>query len=417
MKNKFKKYILLLIFAILAGVPASLISYLFLFIIDKISLDTIQYLSNSILIIITPAVGGLLVGILLHYGTLTAKGHGVPLLLSTIKSEKTGLTKSDLEYEGLATTITVISGGSVGLIGPIIELTTGITDIFGRLIKLELKEYQTLIGCGAAASFAAVFQAPFAGIIFSLEVINKNWSIKNIFYTTVSAFSSYYLFNLIKPEYDYFLNFSLSIRSLTYNQYIFIIVFSFIISLIGWIFYKTLLLSDQWFSNLDIPLYYKPAIGGLVVGLIGYFYLQIMGTGSNLIFNINSYQAPIKIIFILVILKIIVTCLTIGSGGSGGLFGPIIFIGLLSGLLIANLGVILTPSYVITPMFLAICGVVGIFSGLIKAPITSIILILEFFYIPDLIIPLILVSFIPYILLNLSNVKSIFSPDLMDQHL
>ena len=94
-----------------------------------------------------------------------------------------------------------------------------------------------------------------------------------------------------------------------------------------------------------------------------------------------------------------------------------ILIGLLSGLLAGNVGIILLPSYAISPVFLALCGISGIFGGLIKAPITSVLLILELFFLPNLVIPLILAAFIPYIILNLLKVRSIYSPELFNKNL
>jgi len=119
-----RQNIIMILLVLLIGIPAVAFSYLFFFIIDKLSIDIINYFKDSFLIIIIPALGGLAVGVLLKFGRLTARGHGVPLLLSTIKSQKTGLTKSDLRSEFFATSFTVLSGGSVGVVGPIIELTT-----------------------------------------------------------------------------------------------------------------------------------------------------------------------------------------------------------------------------------------------------------------------------------------------------
>ncbi len=413
-----KKKLYLTIIVLLLGIPAAFFTFLFVFIIDKISLSIIDYFSNSILIIFIPALGGLIVGFLLKYGRLTAKGHGVPLLLSTIKSEKKGLTKSDLRSEGLATTFTVISGGSVGLVGPIIELTTGITDIIGRKLKFDLDNYQTLIGGGAAASFSAVFNAPFAGVLFSLEVINKNWSIKNIIFTGLSAFSGFYFINLIKPKYFYFFkNINIEQSSLNMNQYIYIIAFSFFMALLGWLFINLLLLDEHIFSKINIPLYLKPMFGGLLVGLIGFFFIEIMGTSSRLIGNSNKLEFGIGLLAALLFLKIAATGFSIGSGGSGGLFAPMILTGLLAGLLAESLCVMFLPGFAITPAFMALCGIVGIFGGIIKAPITSVILVLELFYLPNLIIPLILAAFIPFIILNFLKVKSIYSPELFNKQL
>lgn len=413
-----KNNLYLTIIVLFIGIPAAFITYLFIFFIDKISIYIINYFSGSAVIILIPALGGLIVGLLLKYGTLTAKGHGVPLLLSTIKSQKTGLTKSDLRYEGLATTFTVITGGSVGLVGPIIEITAGITDIIGRNLKFDLKSYQILIGSGAAASFAAVFCAPFAGILFSLEVIHKNWSLKNIFYTAIAAFSGNYFMSFIKPEYGYFFqNINIQQSALDVNQYIYVIIFSFFMAFIGWLFINTLLLDEQIFSNFEIPLYLKPLVGGLLVGIIGYFFIEIMGTSSNLILNINKLDYTIMMIAALLLLKIAATGFSIGSGGSGGLFAPMVLIGLLAGLLAGKLGLLLLPSYAVNPVFLMLCGVAGIFGGIIKAPITSIILILELFYLPNLIIPLIIASFLPFIILNLLKVRSIYSPELFHKEL
>ncbi|HMA60457.1 MAG TPA: chloride channel protein [Halanaerobiales bacterium] len=413
-----KKDLSLTIIVLLLGIPAAALTYLFIFIIDNISINIINYFSGSVLLIFIPALGGLIVGLLLKYGTLTAKGHGVPLLLSTIKSEQKGLTKSDLRYEGLATTFTVITGGSVGLVGPIIELTTGITDIIGRYLKFDLKNYQILIGSGAAASFAAVFCAPFAGILFSLEVIHKDWSLKNIFFTAMAAFSGNYFIGFIKPKYGYFFqNINIQQSTLDVNQYIYITIFSFFMAFIGWLFINTLLLDEHIFSNFEMPLYLKPMFGGLLVGMIGYFFIEIMGTSSNLITNLNKLDYTILMITALLLLKIAATGFSIGSGGSGGLFAPMILTGLFSGLLAGELGLLILPSFAVSPVFLMLCGVVGIFGGIIKAPITSVILVLELFYLPNLIIPLIIAGFVPFIILNLLKVRSIYSPELFNKEL
>ncbi|MCF8001900.1 MAG: chloride channel protein [Halanaerobiales bacterium] len=413
----YKNNLYLFIVIILLGLPATIFTHLFFFLIDQISINIINYFANNILLIFIPAIGGLIVGYLLNYGTLTAKGHGVPLLISTIKSNEKGLTKKDLHYEGLATSFTVISGGSVGLVGPIIELTTGISDIIGRYLNFELKEYQIIIGSAAAASFSAVFMAPFAATIFSLEVIHKDWSLKNIFYTISASFSSFLLMNLINPGYEYFFNFEILIEGFGRNQYIFLIIFTFLISLVGWLFINTLVLSESIFSKLDIPFYYKPACGGLLVGIVGYFYFEVLGTGSNIISNFNNLDTSILFISSILILKIIATSLSIGSGGSGGLFAPMILTGLLSGFLVGKIGLIFWPAFAINPIFLALCGLVGILAGLIKAPIASIILVLELFYLPNLIVPIILASFIPFIILNLMKVRSIYSPELFNKEL
>ena len=412
-----RQNIIMILLVLLIGIPAVAFSYLFFFIIDKLSIDIINYFKDSFLIIIIPALGGLAVGVLLKFGRLTARGHGVPLLLSTIKSQKTGLTKSDLRSEFFATSFTVLSGGSVGVVGPIIELTTGITDILGRYFKFDLKNYQTLIGSGAATSFTAVFNAPIAAIIFSLEVINKNWSLKNIFYTTLASFSSLYFKKLVIPNKNYLFDISINIESFGTKQYIYLIVFSIFISFIGWIFINLLLFNESIFSKIDIPLHFKPMLGGLLVGIIGYFLIDIMGTSSTLIAEIQSLKGSILIITSLLIFKIIATSFSIGSGGSGGLFAPMILIGLLSGLFFGNIGIEFLPEYAVSPIFLALCGITGVFGGLIKAPITSIILILELFFLPNLVIPLILTAFIPYIILNLLKVRSIYSPELFNKNL
>jgi len=406
-----KKNIILFLVIILLGLPAALLTHIFLLLVDQISLNVINHFSNNLMMIFIPAIGGLIVGLLLKYGTLTAKGHGIPLLISSIKSNKKGLTKKDLHYEGLATTFTVISGGSVGLVGPIIELTTGISDIIGRYLNFELKDYQILIGSATAAGFSAVFMAPFAATIFSLEVIHKKWSLKNILYTVLASFSSLIVMNTINPNYKYFFNLDIAIQSMGRNQYIFLIVFTFLISIVGWLFINTLVISENIFFKLDIPLYFRPALGGLLVGTIGYFYIEIMGTGSNIISNFNKFEVPIIILTVILFLKIIATSLSIGSGGSGGLFAPMILTGLLSGFLVGKIGLIFWPAFAINPIFLALCGLVGILAGLIKSPIASIILVLELFYLPNSILPLILSAFIPFIILNLMKVRSIYSPE------
>ena len=365
---------------------------------------------NSYFIIILPALGGLFVGILLKFNALSARGHGIPAILQTIKTKKIHFTFQDLWVEGFASAITIGTGGSAGRIGPLVEIGAGMADLIDKKFDFPQEIYQVLLGCGAAAAIAAVFGAPLGGIVFSMEILFRDLELKKITLVIISALSAYIftnnLFNL-KPIFNLP---AFNINS-TY-EYLLFGFLGIIIGLIGYIFVKNLYLISVFFNNIKIPLWIRPTLGGLVVGITGYYLPQIMGTGINVTNEIFLNDHLISILILIIIFKLIMTGITLGSGGSGGIFAPILMIGGLSGFVYAISINKIFQNIIISNISYGIIGMASALGAITQAPFTASLIVFELTGDYNTIVPLLFASLISSIVYSKFIEESVYSPKL-----
>lgn len=409
-KNRYKKIIIAVFLGLIVGCIALLYNKFLDYIIIKILyLNNIQSLTFRIISIFLPALGGLIVGYLIKYGSITAKGHGIPAILASIKSRERRLTYKDLLTEGFASAVTISSGGSAGRIGPIVEIGAGIGDLIGYKLNYTLYDYQTLLGCGAAAGVAGLFHAPLGGIMFATEILFNKIEKNRLIMLTISAISADMIIMLNSG--------SLFLPQLNFNtpdiRFGFIAVFIGVFAAIpGVLFTGSLKLSEGFFSKLKFADAFKPAAGGLAVGITALFIPDILGSGSRVI--VQLYKNPsylIKGLILLMLFKIIATALTLGSGGSGGIFSPALLIGLTYGLLVGKIINIIFPSVSISLQLYALVGMASVLSAVIRAPLTSAFIIAEFTHNYAVILPLLAAALAAERSASLSGIKSAYSPE------
>ncbi|WP_050748612.1 chloride channel protein [Halothermothrix orenii] len=359
---------------------------------------------------ILPAIGGFITSIIIYTGSKAAKGHGIPAILETIESNKYGLSSRDLLVEGLASAITIGSGGSAGRIGPVVEIGAGLGDIAGRKLNMPLGTYQTLLGCGAAAGIAAIFNAPLGGIMFAVEVLYTNLEIKRLSLIVISAISADAIVRNISgynPIFDlppFQLNHPL--------EYIFYIILGILLGIFSNLFIKGLYMVTNLFNNLKINYHLKPIIGGLFVGLTGFFIPRVLGTGIPVISKAFTKSYLFNTLIILAILKIVATCLTLGSGGSGGIFAPGLLVGASTGLFCGGFLNTYLPGIVTSPESYGIVGMAAFISGIIRAPLTAVLIIFELTGNYSLILPLLLGAVLASNISKHICPESIYSPKL-----
>lgn len=410
MKKLFKNNNLLIVIAVLIGILVSLLSVIYTGLINFLENNLYKSFLNSYFIIILPALGGLFVGILLKFNALSARGHGIPAILQTIKTKKIHFTFQDLWVEGFASAITIGTGGSAGRIGPLVEIGAGMADLIDKKFDFPQEIYQVLLGCGAAAAIAAVFGAPLGGIVFSMEILFRDLELKKITLVIISALSAYIftnnLFNL-KPIFNLP---AFNINS-TY-EYLLFGFLGIIIGLIGYIFVKNLHLISVFFNNIKIPLWIRPTLGGLVVGITGYYLPQIMGTGINVTNEIFLNDHLISILILIIIFKLIMTGITLGSGGSGGIFAPILMIGGLSGFVYAISINKIFQNIIISNISYGIIGMASALGAITQAPFTASLIVFELTGDYNTIVPLLFASLISSIVYSKFIEESVYSPKL-----
>jgi CIC family chloride channel protein len=325
--------------------------------------------------ILIPAIGGAVVGPLIYFLAREAKGHGVPEVMEAVAMRSGMIRKRVVIVKSLASAICIGSGGAVGREGPIVQIGSAIGSAFGQVLKVSGNRIRNLVGCGAAAGIAATFNAPIAGAIFALEIILGEFEmgtfgpivLASVMATVVSrAFlGNYPAFSI--PTYNL-----VSVWEIPAY-----LIMGFLAGLVALVFTLSLYKFEDLWDDLKVPEYAKPALGGLAIGGLSLFFPQILGVGYESITVALLGQLPWLLLLILVFAKITATSLTIGSGGSGGIFAPSLFIGAMMGGAYGHIVHYLFPSVTASSGAYSLVGMGAIVAGTTHAPITAILILFE----------------------------------------
>jgi CIC family chloride channel protein len=355
-----------------------------------------------------PAVGGLLVGLLIYYGAREAKGHGVPEILEAI-SVRGGTIRSRVAVvKSLASALTIGSGGSSGREGPIAQIGAALGSGLGQLLHLPRNATTTLLACGAAGGIAATFNAPLAGTFFAMEIVLAAWRAEYfapIVGASVAASVVGYVFFGNTPAFkipDYSIN--------AYHDLPWFILLGGLAALAGVGFLRLIYLCEDSFARLRGAPWLMPAVGGLAVGVLGLYNPEIYGVGYGAISNaLVAFHYTIGVLLALLVLKTVATGLTLGSGGSGGIFVPAMFVGAMLG---AALGQGLHgwfPGLDVSPGAFALVGMAAVFAAASHAPITSVLIVFELTRDYRMILPLMLACGVSVILAKMIFRYSIYN--------
>lgn len=327
-------------------------------------------------IILIPAIGGLIIGPLIHFFAKEAKGHGVPEVIASIFTEGGKIRPRVAFVKTIVSSICIGSGGSAGREGPIIQIGSALGSSIGQIFRLTEEKTKTLVACGTAAGIAATFNAPLGGIFFALEVILRDYGLRNLSSVVLSSVTATVVSRHFLGDSPAFQLPEFELYSLWDIPYYF--AFGLITALVAWLFIKVLYKSEDIFNSLKVPEIVKPGIGGLLIGLIGLYFPQVFGVGYEVIENsVKGAGFGLYLIVALVFLKIIATSITLGSGGSGGIFAPSLFIGALLGESFGQFIGQILPGTVIPPGAFALVGMASVFAGTSFAPISAILLLFE----------------------------------------
>ena len=339
-------------------------------------------------VIIVPAVGGLLVGLLVYFFAREAKGHGVPEVMEAVALHGGRIRPRVAVIKSLASSICIGSGGSVGREGPIVQIGSALGSTLGQALHLSNDRVRNLVACGAAGGIAATFNAPIAGVIFALEIILGDFKLHYFISVVISSVTASVVGRAVFGDIPAFpIPTEYGIKSLW--EFGFYIILGVLAALIGVIFVRLLYWTEDLFEKwTSVPEWVQPAIGGALLGGLALAYPLFTPTtwvGVPQIFNVGyeaigaalSNQLLLGVVLSLLILKIIATSLTLGSGGSGGVFAPSLFMGAMLGTAVELFIRILFPSIIAPPGAYALVGMAAVFAASAHAPITAIIILFE----------------------------------------
>jgi CIC family chloride channel protein len=363
-------------------------------------------------IIIIPMLGGLIVGPIIYFFAPEAKGHGVPEVMQSILL-KSGVIRGRVAFvKTIASAITIGTGGSVGREGPIIQIGSSIGSMVGQFFRVPSKKLKTLVACGAAAGIAAAFNAPIAGALFAVEIILMDFAvaqfspivISSVMATVISRSFEGDFAAFIVPKYELVSPYEIG----------FYFVLGALSGVVSYLFIKALYFSEDHFDNkLKFPDYLKPVLGGLGVGLIALTFPQIMGVGYDTINNALYGNMIWYIALALVFVKILSTSITLGSGGSGGIFAPSLFMGAMLGYFFGSFVHQYFPTISASPGAYALVAMGGLVAGTTRAPITAIIIVFELTNDYNIILPLMITCIISTILSSKLSRESIYTLKLL----
>lgn len=322
-----------------------------------------------------PAIGGLIVGPIIYFFAREAKGHGVPEVMEAIIIKGGVIRPRVVLAKIIASAISIGTGGSVGREGPIVQIGSAAGSTLGQLIKVRGSQLRTLVACGAAAGIAGTFNAPIAGSIFALEILLGDFAITQfspivISSVTSTVISRYYLGDFpafIVPKYNL----------VSIYEFIPFSILGVLAAFVSVLFINFVYKSEDFFETIPIPEWIKPAIGGLIIGGIGIYFPHIFGVGYETMDLALAGKLSWSFLLFLVFLKIFATSVTIGSGGSGGIFAPSLFIGASLGGLIGSITHMYFPEISASSGAYAMVGMGAVAAATMHAPITSILILFE----------------------------------------
>lgn len=356
----------------------------------------VPILGNTVFFLV-PIIGGLLVGPLILLAQ-EAKGHGVPEVMQALIINGGRIRARVAAAKIAASALCIGTGGSAGREGPIVQVGSALGSTLGQLLRLSDERIRNLVACGAAAGIAATFNAPIAGVAFAIEVLMSGLGVRSFGNVVIAAVSSSVVSRIFlgdRPAFD-MPNYTM----VSPLSMIFYLILGLVAAIVGIMFIRMLNKAETIFDNWDFPQLFKPTIGAALLGILGFFYMyipnisgefsmpQMYGSGFPVMETVLQGNVAWWLLLALVFLKPLATSFTLGSGNSGGVFAPSLFIGAMLGGAMGHFFEASFPSIAGNSGAYALVGMAALFSATARAPLTAMLIVFEMSNDYHLILPL-----------------------------
>ena len=342
-----------------------------------------------------PVVGSLAMGYLLYRYFPDARGSGVPQTKAALFAREGKITLSTVFGKFFCTTATLASGIPLGREGPAVQVGGGIASVLGRTLGLRSEKVKALIPVGAAAAIAAAFNTPLAAVLFALEEVVGDMHAPVLGSVVLASATSWGVLRLLLGNDPLF----------QVPQYQLVSSWEFVLygilgvagGLVSVAFTQLLLRLREWFLKQPRKtVWFQPVAGGVLVGAMGWFVPQVMGVGYKYVGDALNDHLALKLMVILLALKLVGTAVSYASGNAGGIFGPSLFLGAMLGGAIGSAAHHYFPAHVATPGAYALVGMGTAFAGIVRAPMTSVVMIFEITRDYAVIVPLMISNLVSY---------------------
>lgn len=330
-------------------------------------------------VVLAPVVAGLLYGPLVHCFAREARGHGVPEVMYAVARRGGQIAPQIAIVKSLASALCIGGGGSVGREGPIVQIGSALGSTFGRIVKVAEPRMRVLVACGAAGGIAATFNAPLAGVFFAMELILRDFTAEAFGMVVLSSVTASVIGRAAFGNYPFLTLPAFGVHNLL--QYLLFAALGLIAGPVGVAFSRVLYwiedACDWLWERVRGPEWSRPAVGGFVLGLLLLVLPEMYGVGYPVLGNGIAGKYTIAFLLVLLFGKMAATSLTIGIGGSGGVFAPSLFIGAMLGSAYGQLLHHAIPGVAGPAGAYGLIGMGAVFAGATRAPITGVVILFE----------------------------------------
>jgi chloride channel protein, CIC family len=368
-------------------------------------------------VILIPPIGGLLVGIMVYFWEPSLKGHGIPEAMEAVLMGQSRIRMRVALLKPLATALAIGTGGPFGAEGPIIQTGAAFGSIFGQIVKLTPYQRRVLLAAGAAGGMAATFTAPLAGVLVAIELLLFEFRARSFIPVAIaSAMATAVRVHFVgwAPLFP-----TQSFRLTSMQELWLFAVLGILMGVTGICMIRVLFWLEDYFDHffLKPSAIWAPVVGALVLGVLGYFYPQIFGTGYDTIRDMLNDRLTMSKLLGVSLAKFWALVISLGSGTTGGVFAPSLIVGGGIGAAYATACHHFVPHLVSDPALYSLVAMAAIFAGIARAPFTSIIFLFELSRNPNAILPLVVCCMVSDGFVRLFSSESIMTGKLVKRGL
>ena len=388
--------LIMVIVALIVGVGTGLGAVVFVWLLRQISQITSQLraITGDLAgLVLAMGLAGLVVGYVVNRWAKEAKGHGVPEVMEALALRGGRIRPRVASIKVLASSLTIGAGGSAGREGPIVQVGSALGSTFAQLLHFSADRTRTLVACGSAAGIAATFNAPIAGAIFALEVILGKFTVSYFGAVVISSVAASVIGRIYLSDRPAF---TVPAYPFQFQELPLYVILGVLAALVAVLFIRVLYFMEERFDEWRLHPAYKASMGMLLT--LGVALLlpehQVLGPGLEFIGEAiaEDFSLPLQLMAMLLITKMLATGFTLGSGNSGGVFAPGLFMGAIVGGMVGSVAHSIWPEVAVNPGAYAIVGMAAVFSGAARAPITAVLIVFEMSNDYKLILPLMLAT-------------------------
>jgi chloride channel protein, CIC family len=384
-----------IVLSLVLGVLVGLVVVAFILLTGRLAARMYPAGSSPWRRVLIPTGGALATGYLLYRYFPQARGSGIPQTKFALFLDNGYISLRTVLGKFFCCSASLASGIALGREGPAVQIGAGISSVLARRFRLSTPNVKALVPVGCSAALAAAFNTPIAAVLFSLEEILGDLHAPVLGSVVIASATSWMVLHLILGDEPLF---HVPPYRLVHPAEFGIYAVLGIVGGLGSVaFVKLLLHLRIWFGKLPKgTVWAQPAVGGLVVGLMGWYMPEVLGVGYDYVERVLGGDFPLRTVAVLVVLKIVATAVCYSSGNAGGIFGPSLFIGAMIGGAVGSVAHMWFPAYTANPGAYALIGMGTAFAGIVRTPLTSVIMIFELTRDYSIIVPLMISNLVSF---------------------